>query len=115
RSPKSPPNLVPDPSYLVSVQEPFSLRRHFIYLAAQRGHHWYDFYVLLCSRHHTRTFIPEQFTVKAQRPLLGVKKRWGRGGGGGGGGGAKNLFVGKSYELSRTVFTSEIGQYIFFV
>ena len=25
----------------------------------------------------------------------------------------KHLFVGKSYELSRTVFTSEIGQYIF--
>ena len=29
-----------------------------------------------CYRH---TFIPEQFTVKAQRPLLGVR---GRGGGG---------------------------------
>ena len=49
--------------------------------------------------------IPEQFTVKAQRPLLGVKK---------GRGEEENLFVGKSYELSRTVFKSEIGQKKFF-
>jgi len=42
--------------------------------------------------------------VKAQQPLLGVKKRRERGRGS-----RKNLFVGKSYELSRTVFTSEIG------
>ena len=54
--------------------------------------------------------IPEQFTVKAQQPLLGVKKRRGRRRRRR----SKNLFVGKSYELSRTVFTSEIGQYIFF-
>ena len=53
--------------------------------------------------------IPEQFTVKAQRPLLGVKKRGGRRRRR-----RKNLFVGKSYELSRTVFKSEIGQQIFF-
>src|SRR5208282_5334088 len=36
--------------------------------------------------------IPEQFTVKAQQPLLGVKKRRRRGGGGGGGGGGEKIF-----------------------
>ena len=49
--------------------------------------------------------------MKAQQPLLGVK----RGGEEAGEEGEeeeeqKHLFVGKSYELSRTVFTSEIGQ-----
>jgi hypothetical protein len=60
--------------------------------------------------------IPEQFTVKAQhwpaafirckKEEEGGRRRRRRGR-------SKNVFVWKSYELSRTVFKSEIGQQFF--